>query len=89
MTGSRSKRFSWIRLGPLSRTTGGFPWPVVLLWGVSLVLLGVVIVLESQLVVLAFVSALIATGIILVAMALAAAWRSWRGRPRRVRSLER
>ena len=46
----------------------------MLLWGMSLVLLGVVIVLESQLVVLAFVSALIATGIIVVAMGLAAAY---------------
>ena len=60
-------------------------WLLPTLLGLSLVLLGVLILIEPALLAVLVALALIATGVLLLLPALLAAWTAWRTRPRRIR----
>ncbi len=60
-------------------------WPVLALLGLSLVLLGVLIVLQPALLALWVAALLVAGGLGVLAEALVSAWDAWRSRPRRIR----
>ena len=63
---------------------GGMPWTVALLWGLSLVLLGIVLLVEPRLVAVLIAATLVAFGAAVMAAAALSGWRAWKGRPRRV-----
>jgi hypothetical protein len=60
-------------------------WPVLALLGTSLVLLGVLIVLQPALLALWVAALLIAGGLGVLGEALLSAWAAWQARPRRIR----
>jgi protein-S-isoprenylcysteine O-methyltransferase Ste14 len=60
-------------------------WPIAALFGLSLILLGVLIVIQPALLAWLVASLLIAGGVFVLIPALAVAWATWRTRPRRIR----
>ncbi len=76
-------RYRWIF--QLADEPLGWLWSLTTLLGLSLILLGVLILIEPALLAVLVALALIATGALLLIPALLAAWMAWRQRPRRIR----
>jgi hypothetical protein len=66
-------------------SVGGLPWWIALLWGISLIGLGVLIVIEPHMLAMMFAAGLIAFGALVAASASVTGWRTRRRRPRRIR----
>jgi len=60
-------------------------WPLLALVGLSLILLGVLMVIEPALLALLVAALLVASGLNILGFALGSAWHAWRARPRRIR----
>lgn len=60
-------------------------WPILVLLGITLILLGVLIVIQPALLALWVAVLLVAGGLGVLGEALVSAWEAWRTRPRRIR----
>ncbi len=76
-------RYYWM-MSSLERPSS-IAWPLLALLGLSLVLLGVLIVLQPALLALWVAALLVTGGLGILGEALLAAWDAWRHRPRRIR----
>ena len=76
-------RYWWVIDRPAEPASTG--WPIAALFGLSLILLGALIVIEPVVLALLAASVLIGTGLLMLVLALMAAWTAWRTRPRRIR----
>ena len=63
----------------------GYPWWTGLVFALSCILLGVAMAVWPALLSLLVASLLVATGILVLPAAVAAAWDAWKHRPRRIR----